>query len=156
MVRLIITTLFLFSGILLLIAGCGGSSDDSGDTALSDATGIHIEDAWARPGSEGRMSAAYFIISNFDDETDILRSVASDVARNVEIHESYESEEGMMGMREIQNLEIEAGSTVRLEQGGLHVMLIQLTRQLQDGDTFELTLTFENHGEMTITVPARL
>jgi len=156
MSRLAIFCTFLLACSTFLISGCGESSDRSGDSALTEGTGIHIEGAWARPGSEGRMSAAYFLISNFDDEVDVLESVASDVARNVEIHESYESEDGMMGMREIQSLEVPGNSTVRLEQGGLHVMLIQLTRQLQDGDTFELTLNFENYGEITVEIPARL
>ncbi len=126
------------------------------EAGFADKSGINVEGAWARPASEGRISAAYFLISNFENEPDVLLSVQSDVARNVEVHESYEREEGMIGMREVPDLEIPAQSTVRFEQGGLHIMLIQLTRQLQDGDTFDLTLTFENHGDITVTVPARL
>lgn len=149
---------YLASLLLLsvLIAGCQQDGESGTELNLAEGSGINIEGAWARPASEGRMSAAYFLITNFDDEQDLLLSVQSDVARNVEVHESYEREEGMMGMREITDLEIPGQSTVRFEQGGLHIMLIQLTRQLQDGDTFDLTLTFENHGEITVTVPARL
>jgi len=140
----------------LLISGCKGDTDTDRSDELSEQSGINIEGSWARPGSEGRMSAAYFLISNFDDEEDILLSADSDVARNVEVHESYDSGDGMIGMREVNDLEIPGQSTVRFEQGGLHIMLIQLTRQLQDGDTFELTLEFQNHGEVTIDVPVRL
>lgn len=118
--------------------------------------GIQVEDAWARPGGEGRMSAVYFLISNYNAEDDVLVSVQSDVAQNVEVHESYEREEGMMGMREVPDLELPGQSTVRFEQGGLHVMLMQLTRQLADGDSFELTLTFQKNEPVTIEVPVRL
>ena len=150
-----------FSFLLLLvvpvlIAGCQQEGESSMETDLADESGIHVEGAWARPASEGRISAAYFLISNFENEPDVLLSVQSDVARNVEVHESYEREEGMIGMREVPDLEIPAQSTVRFEQGGLHIMLIQLTRQLQDGDTFDLTLTFENYGDVVVNVPARL
>ena len=150
-----------FSFLLLLvvpvlIAGCQQEGESRMETDLADESGIHVEGAWARPASEGRISAAYFLISNFENEPDVLLSVQSDVARNVEVHESYEREEGMIGMREVPDLEIPAQSTVRFEQGGLHIMLIQLTRQLQDGDTFDLTLTFENYGDVVVNVPARL
>jgi periplasmic copper chaperone A len=77
-------------------------------------------------------------------------------AQNVEVHESYEHEDGMIGMREVRDLEIPAQSTVRFEQGGLHIMLIQLTRQLRDGDIFELTLSFENHGDVSFDILVRL
>jgi len=90
------------------------------------------------------MSAAYFLISNFNEEDDQLIGVESDVAELVEIHESYEQEEGMMGMREVPEVDLPSQSTVRFEQGGLHIMLIQVTRTLADEDTFELTLHFEN------------
>jgi periplasmic copper chaperone A len=148
-----ITALLL--SVLFLIAGCEAEQPRT-DAEMIDGEGIHIEGTWARPASEGRMSAAYFLITNFEDEPDTLLSVQSDVARLVEIHESYEREEGMMGMREITELEIPARATVRLEQGGLHIMLIQVTRTLADGDTFELTLNFTGHGEKTIEIPVRL
>lgn len=142
--------------VLLLLAGCEQENEYGRDSALEDQSGIHIEDAWARPGSEDRISAAYFLLTNFGDETDKLLSVESEIANNVEIHESYEREEGMIGMREVTDLEIPAQTTIRFEQGGLHVMLIQLTHQLQNGDTFNLILTFENYGEVVAEVTARL
>lgn len=142
--------------LVLIMAGCSGETQESTESFIISGEGIHIEGAWARPASEGRMSAAYFLITNFENETDTLLSVQSDVARLVEIHESYEREDDMMGMREVPILEIPSQSTVRLEQGGLHIMLIQVTRTLADGDTFELTLNFANHGEQTVEIPIRL
>lgn len=142
--------------IALLASGCQQESDSQNNDELVAGDGIHVEEAWARPGGEGRMSAAYFLISNFDTEDDVLVSVQSNVAQNVEVHESYEREEGMMGMREVTDLELPGQSTVRFEQGGLHVMLIQLTRQLTEGDSFELTLTFQNSDPVTIEVPVRM
>jgi len=118
--------------------------------------GMEVQEAWARPGADGRMSAAYFLISNFNSEDDVLISIETDVAQNAEVHESYEREEGMMSMREVPRLDLPAQSTVRFEQGGLHVMLMQLTRQLSDGDTFELTLTFEKNDPITVEIPVRL
>lgn len=156
---------FLFvTGVLFFFFASCAQNNESGSSRLQpgpqaqqiESEGIHIEGAWARPAEEGRISATYFLISNFSDEADTLLSVESDAAQLAEIHESFEQEDGMMGMREAGELEIPAQSTVRLEQGGLHVMLIQLTRTLEDGDTFELILTFANSGEQTVKVETRL
>ncbi len=153
--KIALKTLSILIMLPILFNGCGGDSEKQADP-LIEGEGISIEGAWARPASEGRMSAAYFLITNFEDQDDKLVGVASDVARLVEIHESYESGEGMMGMRELPEVDLPAQSTVRFEQGGLHIMLIQATRNLSDGDTFELTLQFENSNSQTIRVPVRL
>lgn len=150
---------FLALSLLLaggLIISCQQETEQDSEQIDLPESGIYVEGTWARPGAEGRMSAAYLLISNFNDYEDTLVDVSSDVAQNVEVHESYEREEGMMGMREADNLVIPAQSTVRLEQGGFHVMLMQLTRQLTEGDSFELTLTFEKEGDITVEVPVRM
>ena len=148
--------LFLFLSSLVIFKGCAQEQETKSEDFNISGSGIHIEGPWARPASEGRMSAAYLLITNFENEPDTLTSVESDVARMVEIHESYEREGGMVGMREVPELIIPPNSTVRLEQGGLHVMLIQVTRTLADGDTFELTLNFSNQGEKSVEIPVRL
>lgn len=142
-------TVFLLTVIASLpVIGCKPSPEMNGD-------GISVEEAWARPAGEGRMSAAYFRITNFESSPDTLLDVSSGIAGLTEIHESYEQEGGMVGMREAREVVIPANSTVHFEPGGLHVMLIQLTRTLQAEDSFDLTLQFTNQGEVTVPVSAR-
>ena len=62
---------------------------------------------------------------------------------------------GMMTMREVDSIEVPAGETVALEPGGYHVMLIDLQRDLEPGDTVEATLTFESGAEETVTAEVR-
>jgi copper(I)-binding protein len=62
--------------------------------------------------------------------------------------------EGMV-MQPIEELELPAGETVALEPGGYHIMLLELAEPLVAGDTFELTLTFREAGEQTVTVEVR-
>lgn len=143
-----------FAFVLLFAISCSGEAEQQ--EQVIDGEGVQIEGAWARPASEGRMSAAYFLITNFEESDDALIGVESDVAELVEVHESYEREEGMMGMRGVPEVELPSESTVRFQQGGLHIMLIQVTRTLADGDTFELTLNFSNSESQTIEVPVRL
>jgi periplasmic copper chaperone A len=61
----------------------------------------------------------------------------------------------MMAMREIPAIDIPAGGSVELAPGGLHIMLLDLVDDLAPGDRFELTLTFEGAGDVTITVEVR-
>ncbi len=150
------TGIFFTFTALLLLASCQQESNNQADDELMQGEGIEVSDAWARPGAEGRMSAAYFLVSNFNDEDDVLTNVEADAAQTAEVHESYEREEGMMGMRAVPQLDVPAQSSVRFEQGGLHVMLMDLTRQLSEGDTFQLTLTFQSGDSVSVDVPVRL
>jgi hypothetical protein len=48
---------------------------------------------------------------------------------------------------------IPAGETILLERGGMHVMLMGLTARIEQGDEIEVTLTFEEAGDMTVMIP---
>lgn len=61
----------------------------------------------------------------------------------------------MAGMQEVHKIDIPAGSSVQLQPGGYHVMLIDLAKPLAVGDTIELTLEFEKAGQKTVTVTAK-
>lgn len=151
-----LSSIVLTTITLLLLASCQQESTEQDNNQIMQGEGIEVSNAWARPGAEGRMSAAYFLVSNYNMEDDKLISVETDVAQSAEVHESYEREEGMMGMREVPQLDLPAQSTIRFEQGGLHVMLMDLTQQLSDGDMFQLTLAFENADSVVVDVPVRL
>lgn len=140
---------------MIVAAGCQSDNNENNSPGIIDGEGIAIEGQWARPGSEGRMSAGYFLISNFEEEPDTLIGVSSNVAQLTEFHESYEQEEGMMGMRERTEIIIPPNSTIRFEPGGLHVMFIQLTESLIEGETFNLTLRFANQGDIVVSMQVR-
>jgi periplasmic copper chaperone A len=42
-----------------------------------------------------------------------------------------------------------------LEPGGLHLMFIDLASQLVEGETVEVTLQFEQAGEVTLAIPVK-
>lgn len=149
--------------IALLIAACTGGT--------GSGSGITISDAWSRSAARtAGAGAAYMVIGNTGSAADALVGCRSDIAKAVEVHETYEipSEApmestgmgngmgtGMMGMRRIDRLEIPAGGTVELRPGGYHIMLIDLTRELRAGDTIEITLTFEKAGDVKVTAEVR-
>jgi copper(I)-binding protein len=129
---------------------------------------IQIDDAWARPSrpmtAPGQRadsaaaavttSAVYFTLRNAGGRSDTLRAASTDVANAIEIHESR-VDDGVMRMRQLQSVEVPAGESVTFRPGGLHVMLIGLTRDLAVGDAFTLTLDLSQSGERSIRVTVR-
>lgn len=116
--------------------------------------GVHITAAYARVASPAAQTGAVFMtIENHATTDDRLLSVASDVARKVELHTHSMTAEGVMQMLEVpEGFAIPAESTHALDRGGDHVMLIGLNRRLADGDAFSLTLTFERAGKVVVIV----
>lgn len=115
---------------------------------------LDVKDVWARPVLLGDNGAVYFVIENGTNANDSLLSAGSDVANTVELHLS-QMEGDHVSMHRQEAVAVPAGEAVTFSPGGLHVMLIGLTRDLKTGDTFELTLMFEKSGEKTITVTVR-
>ena len=121
-------------------------------TAEEHPEGIHVHDVYARSmGQMGASGAIFFMMHNNTDTDDRLVSAAADVAERVELHTHKEDANGVMQMLHVEEgFPIAAGDMHALERGGDHVMLMGLTRDLKDGDTFPLTLTFEQAGQITV------
>ena len=62
---------------------------------------------------------------------------------------------GIMKMRKVEKIPVPAGGSVSLKPGGYHVMLFDLKKDLAVGDSMDVTLTFEQAGEVTLTAQVR-
>ena len=146
--------------LLLLITAsfisCEQKRENEVSNQIQAASGnIEITDGWVRPGSAGMMTAAYFTITNGTAGTDTLINVASDVTDDTQIHESFEQEGGMMGMREIGMIPIESNSSAELKPGGMHIMIIRPFQDVIEGDSVSFVLNFSNAGEKELTLPVQ-
>lgn len=114
--------------------------------------GMHVHDVYARSnGQEGGSGAVFLMIHNNTATDDRLIAASAPVAQKVELHTHKESADGVMQMMEIEGgIALPAGEMHELARGGDHVMLMGLTQALADGDTFPLTLTFEQAGDITV------
>jgi len=114
--------------------------------------GMHVHDVYARSnGQEGGSGAVFFMIHNNTATDDRLVAASAPVAQKVELHTHVESADGVMQMVQIEGgIALPGGEMHELARGGDHVMLLGLTQVLKDGDTFPLTLTFEQAGEVTV------
>jgi periplasmic copper chaperone A len=55
-------------------------------------------------------------------------------------------------MRPPAAIDIPAGQTVALSPGGMHIMVLGLTQPLHQGQSFPLTLSFDQAGPRQVTV----
>jgi hypothetical protein len=113
--------------------------------------------------------AAYMDLTASEDDALLSASVDPSIAGTVEVHEvvpvdsmsddtmSDDTMEGMgeMTMQPVERIDLPAGETVSLAPGGYHIMLLDLAAPLEVGQTFDITLTFENAGEEAVTVEVR-
>jgi periplasmic copper chaperone A len=131
--------------IVALAAGLAVAS-----AALAQPTQLEVNNAWAgaTPGKAENGAAYVTIISPTGDR---LVSVSTPIAKKAELHTM--SMQGMvMKMRPISGVEIPPGQPVSLKPGGEHIMLLGLNQPLREGQSFPLTLDFENAGARTVTV----
>lgn len=133
----------LFLLLVILLAACQPAKITTGV--------VDVKNIWARPAANGDNGAIYFMIENGTAQDDALLAVQSDVAATVELHMST-MEGDHMSMHQQDTVTVPAGEAVEFAPGGLHVMLIGLTRELKAGDTFDVNLEFENAGEKLVTV----
>jgi copper(I)-binding protein len=122
---------------------------------MSLAADIVISDAYARTSRPGAPTgAAFMLITNTAETDDRLVAASSEIAKRVELHTHIDQGDGVMKMTEIEGgIPIAAGATHVMQRGGDHVMFMGLTDTLEQGAEVTVTLTFENAGDVVVTVP---
>lgn len=114
--------------------------------------GVHIIDPFARV--IGPSGAAYFRIVNHSATEDTLISATSPDAGMVMLMNDHQDANGVMKMEEMPDGMTTGGEDEHmLGSAGDHVMLMDLTRKIKDGDKITLVLTFKIAGQVTVTVP---
>jgi copper(I)-binding protein len=109
-----------------------------GLTAPAYPDSIKVENAWARATAPGQKVAAGFMDLTADTDM-VLLGGSSPVSKSVELH-FMRMENGVMEMRQLKEIRLPRGQTVRLQPGDLHVMLIGLKNPIREGQKVPLTL----------------
>jgi copper(I)-binding protein len=125
-------------------------------TSLPAAAQVAVTDAWVRGTVTGqKVTGAFMQLKSPADAA--LVAVTSPVAKLAEIHE-MKQDGGVMRMRAVDKVALPAGKSVEFKPGGYHVMLMDVTGPLKEGDTVPLTLTFEDKAgkKETLEVKARV
>jgi periplasmic copper chaperone A len=122
---------------------------------MAKADGIEIVDPYARATiGSAKTGVVYLKLVNRTPEADRLRAVSADIAEHAALH-VHTMKDNVMTMEEIACLELAPGTEIELAPGGLHVMLIGLSKPLREGGHFPLRFAFDRAGEVSIDVPVR-
>lgn len=155
-----ITTILLLITLTGLMTACTGvapikieatsAPTESQAAETSAEAGIMVMEPFAQLTTEN--GAIYLTLMNQGEADDSLVSVETDVAKSVELHETTIDENDVMHMSPLDSITIPAGDSAVLEPGGMHVMLMDIQQELNTGDTFDITLNFDNAEPQTVAV----
>jgi copper(I)-binding protein len=122
--------------------------------ALCQTLPLSAHDAWIRAAPGSDVAAAYMILRNVSTNPVTVTAVQSPIADHAMIHETS-AQGGQSRMRAHEQLVIPVGQSVKLEPGGLHVMLHGLTHPLTAGESVPLVLTIAGGGTLQVTARVR-
>lgn len=173
-------TAAVVGSLILGLAACG---DDSASTMPATETTAPVDEltisgAWVRTSPMmATMGAAYMTITSPVDDRLLGADIDTAVAADAQVHEvvmvgstdtsmSMGSEStmpmgsestmpmsGEMTMREVDHVDLVAGTPLELEPGSYHIMLIDLVDPLVVGNSISVTLQFETAGDVVVEIP---
>lgn len=145
----------LFAGFAVVVVAilCCLNPAGAHDFKKGDLT---IDHPTATPTAPGQPHGAVFIekLKNSGSRDDQLVAARSGLSKSMEVHR-MSMDKGVMTMREIPGISIPARSEVSMARGskeGYHLMLMNLSRPLKEGEKFPVTLIFKNAGEITVEI----
>lgn len=124
-------------------------------TLVFAEAGIEVKNAWAPATAPNAPAAtAYMVLHNKTDKDDQLVSAESTSAKSVTLH-TMSMEGGMMSMRMVKSIPVPAHGMTALKSDGFHLMLKGLKKRFEEGAMIELTLKFNNAGEVRVHLPVK-
>jgi len=144
--------LFVLIAVAFIFGACQNKEEAKTEAPVENVKSEMVEviDPWIRPSASGTNTALFFRVYNNTGKADTLFGAASEMAKKVEVHETYLKEGDMMGMRHIEYVVIPDGDTVIFKPRDLHVMLMKLNNDVLIGDTGAVSLMFKNAGDIEI------
>ncbi|MFW5431975.1 MAG: copper chaperone PCu(A)C [Methylophilaceae bacterium] len=156
--------------IIFLLAACNTetSSNVNSETVTTteaskielNATEVSISNAWVREPAPGQKIGAAYMTLNSAQTSKLVYAEAADTAGSVEIH-SMSMNNGVMKMRMLDELTLEANTPKELAPGGFHLMMFDLKKPLKAGEEVAFRLCFEDvsgnitHQNVTLAIKSQ-
>lgn len=146
------------------LAGCGstGSTSDASQNAHSTTSAsssssssadqaLTIKDAYTKASSSEMpgMVGSFGVIENHTGKEIQITSATSDASEHVELHETVTKDGKSMMQESAEGLKIPANGSLTLQPGGYHIMLMQLSKDLEPGQNIEITLNGKDGEKLT-------
>ena len=136
----------------LLGAAASGAAAQEAENGkhLVEAGDVRVLHAWTR-ATEEPNARVYMGIENQGEGSVTLTGAETEIADLVTLV-AEEVHEGDLTPTTINTIPVAPGTAIALEPGGLSVMLSELSRPLQEGETFEMELGFRPMADVGIEV----
>jgi copper(I)-binding protein len=95
------------------------------------------------------VRAGYLSIHNSSAISVSVVAIRSDGFASIEVHRSV-MHDGMMRMEPVDRLTIEAGTSLQLAPGGLHLMMMHPVEATRPGDDIEVILQLDDGSEQRL------
>lgn len=146
-IRKSLTRATVISSILLLTSG----------TSLA-APEVVVTQAWARATVAAQSASGVFMQIAVSEDA-VLVGATSAAAADVQVHQTSQKD-NIVRMEHLKSgLALPAGKTTELKPGGSHIMLMQLTKPLTDGELIQLDLRIADktgtESVVRLNVPVR-
>ena len=141
-----------------LLAACGSGGSDEGTAsestgsattpeaaATTEAASLTMTDPWVKSAESGMTAAFGTLVNQGDSDITIVSAEATDITDAMELHETVQNDDGGMAMQPKDGgFTIPAGGDHELAPGGDHLMIMNLLRPVEPGETVTMTLTFDD------------
>ena len=112
---------------------------------------VDIDDAWGQLQSDNSVAIYMLLVSK---QADRLIGLSSALAGRAELH-THVTASDVLQTRPVTGIDLPAKMKVRLEPGGLHAVLLDMSEPLIPGQLIPLTLRFLSGSELTLRVALR-
>ncbi|MBF0326812.1 copper chaperone PCu(A)C [Magnetospirillum moscoviense] len=114
---------------------------------------MEISGAFLRASPKvANAGAGFLTIKNATGQDDRLIGAQADISKTVELHTHIKDGE-ILRMRPVESIAVPAGGVAELKPGADHVMFINLTKPLAEGQKVPVTLVFEKAGKKQVDMP---
>ncbi|XVN40669.1 MAG: copper chaperone PCu(A)C [Rickettsia endosymbiont of Argas persicus] len=134
------------------------NSTDSSDalTPLNAAGAVQFAQPWVRPTTNVdnviSSSAMYFTLVNTRPASYNIVNISSDEVGRIEIHQTVTDSNGVSQMVKVDYPFLISGNlNVGFIPGGMHIMLYDIRKDLNIGDTVNITFFFDDGSVKTVT-----
>ena len=118
---------------------------------------VSVSDPWIRATVPAQKATGAFMRVQSATPARLV-GVQTEIAGRAELHEMAMDGQTMR-MRRVDAIELPAGKPVNLASGGYHVMLMDLKRQVKEGEKVDLTLSVQDAAgkrqDVKVSVPVR-
>lgn len=120
--------------------------------ALNTRAELLVEHAWVKLAPPSiQMSAAYMKLSNKEQNAQVITHVSADCCATAMLHHT-QTQGDKVEMKHLDQLSIPAQSSIHLQPGDLHIMLMKPRYELALDTPVRITFTFSDGSKQDIDV----